>query len=68
MIPFRTGDTVSEVTGNLERGGSQRLVKVVRHDDQSCETESGHIYTRDTGRCIDKIDTYRAIHTPDYEK
>ena len=68
LMPFKTGDVVAEVVGKLGSGGSQVLTAIVHHDELNCTTKTGNVYTRDTGRCIDKIDTYRALHSPDYEK
>lgn len=65
-MKYVTGDIVTEIIGPGFKG-HRRRVRIVAHDDDTCRTESGHVYRRDTGMEYVRGNTYRAIHDPAYD-
>lgn len=66
LILYSAGQTVTEVT-SVDGKHTERMVKLVGHDEDICWTQDGKQYLRETGAGLNGGVGYRAIHTPGYE-
>ena len=69
IAPFTKGQTVIEVMKDRDQleSSESKEVKVIWHGDDTCRTESGFEYDRDTGMETPRDQRiYRAIHSPAY--